>query len=144
MKDPDQQPGFVFAALRLTRADYRTLAEPERDDQGELDVDYRDKVRVQGRSVVVSQAVHVRVLGTKDKSRTFIDLTVELEGTFHGSEHPNLDPEDFGNHHAPAILFAFTREWVHKLSSASAPWPPILLPPVNILQLRKQPASKAP
>jgi preprotein translocase subunit SecB len=144
MKAPDQQPGFAFARMRLIKADYRTLDEPEDEDHGQLDVAYQDSVHVQDRTVVVRQAVHVRVLGTRDKSRTYIDLTVELEGTFVGSEHPNLDPEDFGNNHAPAILFAFTREWVHKLSSSSAPWPPILLPPVNILQLRKQPTAKAP
>lgn len=141
MKDPEQQPGFTFSRLRLVRADFRSVAEPQGDDQGELDVDYRDKVQVHGRDVILRQAVRVRVLDATDPDRVYLDLTVELEGTFAGSEHPNLEPEEFGHRHAPAILFAFTREWVHKLSSAAAPWPPILLPPVNILQLRKQAAS---
>jgi preprotein translocase subunit SecB len=143
MMDPEQQPGFVFARMRLVKADFRALAEPEGEDQGELDVDYRDKVQVQGRDVILRQAVHVRVLNSKDPSQAYLDLAVEIEGTFAGSEHPNLDPVEFANNHAPAILFAFTREWVHKLSSAAAPWPPILLPPVNILQLRKQATAKS-
>jgi len=141
MMDPEQQPGFVFSSMRLVRAEYRFLELPEGEDQGELDVDYRDRVQIQGRDVLLRQMVHVRVLNSKDTSRVYLDLSVEIEGTFAGSEHPNLDPAEFANHHAPAILFAFTREWVHKLSSAAGPWPPILLPPVNILQLRKQAAA---
>jgi preprotein translocase subunit SecB len=142
MMDPEQQPGFVFSSMRLVRAEYRFLEEPEAEDQGELDVSYRDKVEVQGREVLLRQMVHVRVLNSKDPNRAYLDLSVEIEGTFAGTEHPNLDPAEFANNHAPAILFAFTREWVHKLSSAAGPWPPILLPPVNILQLRKRAAAK--
>lgn len=129
--------------MRLLRADYRLFGGPAAGDKGDLDVDYGDAVEVQGEGVVVRQSLHLRILGSQDKSKTYLDLRVELEGTFVATPAPNLDPTDFGNNHAPAILFAFTREWVHRLTSAAAPWPPILLPPVNVLQLRKQQAAKA-
>jgi preprotein translocase subunit SecB len=144
MKDPQQQPGFAFTSVRLVRATYRLAAPPAEGVQGELDIRYADKVQVKKTSVLLRQSVRARVVDPQDPERAYLDLEVEVEGTFVGDVAPNLDPQDFGNNHAPAILFAFTREWVHKLSSAAAPWPPILLPPVNILQLRKQPASKAP
>jgi preprotein translocase subunit SecB len=50
----------------------------------------------------------------------------------------NLEPADFAENHAPAILFAFTREWLHRLTSNAGGWPPILLPPVNVLELRRK------
>lgn len=142
MKEIDRQPGFRFAGLRLVHAEYHLVDDPEEGDQGKLDVNYGDQIGVNGSDVIVRQSLHVRMLSQRDPSRVYLDLRVEIEGTFLGTPEPNLEPKDFGENHAPAILFAFTREWVHKLSSAAGPWPPILLPPVNILQLRKQAAPK--
>jgi len=143
MKNPKRQPGYQFASMRLMRADYQLLDGPATGDKGNLDVDYGDQVDVQGQSVVLRQRLHVRILSSNDESKTYLDLRVDIEGTFVATPGANLDPTDFGNNHAPAILFAFTREWVHRLTSAAGPWPPILLPPVNVLQLRKQPAAEA-
>lgn len=144
MNDPTRQPGYQFVALRLLRASYETLSDAPLATDGELGIAYADHVDVKEQSVVLRQSVTVRVLNPASPEQAFLQVSVELEGRFQGSGDVNLDPHDFANNHAPALLFAFTREWIHRLTSAAAPWPPILLPPINVLEVRKQNAKPEP
>jgi preprotein translocase subunit SecB len=138
MKDPTRPPGYQFQNLRVKRALIEFLVEPRGEATGELNVGYSDQVNVDGLSVSVIQTVTVQVLDPSDSRVVYLRAVVSLEGIFLGSADANIDPNDFGNDYAPSILFAFSREWIHKLTSACQPWPPVLLPPINVHQVRKQ------
>lgn len=143
MNDPNEQPGYHFAAVRLIRADYRLLGGPPQGVKGNMDVDYSDRVEIDGGNVRVTQILKVRIVSPATPPEPYLELHVEVQGDFLASPGANIDPADFGNNHAPAILFPFSREWVHRLTSASSPWPPIVLPPLNVIQLRKHGLAKS-
>ena len=138
MNDPTRPPGFAFKRLRLLRAQCEVMNDPNDGEDGEIIFNYSDDVRVEGLSVAVTQSLFVQVVRPESREHVFLKAYVELEGRFEGGPAVNLDAERFGNEHAPAILYAFTREWIHRLTSAADPWPPVLLPPLNVLQIRKQ------
>ena len=137
MNDPSQQPGYLFAGVRLLGADYRLTSDSPPGVKGDLDVNYEDQVEVHGPEVRIRQTLKVRILDAADKSRTHLQLRVEVEGRFTSHPGANLTLDDFAQNHAPAILFPFTREWVARLTSAATPWPSVLIPPLNVLQLRR-------
>lgn len=144
MKDPLRPPGFAFVRLRVLNAGYELGEDRPEGTLGEIALGYKDDVKVEGHRVVVKQTVEIKVLESTDKSTVLLRAMVELEGTFEGSADSNLSGEDFGHNNVPAILFAFSREWIHKLTSAAGDWPPILLEPVNVLALRARAAAAQP
>jgi len=130
-------PGFEFERVRLLSAQYEFVREPREGESADVGFNYGDKVEIEGLRVVVTQVVNVQLVSSADSSQVLLRAHVVLEGQFQGTPDAVLDAERFGNQHAPAILFAFTREWIHRLTSAAHPWPPIIIPPVNVLQLRQ-------
>lgn len=142
-KDPGRAPGFQFSGTRLLKAQYQLFQESPAPSEGELTFLYDDEIEVQGLSIVVRQTVHARIVDSKNRAKTYVDARVELEGRFEGTSGANFSTEDFANDHAPAILFPFVREWLQRLTSDASPWPAIVLPPMNVMQLRKQKASQA-
>lgn len=143
MNDPNEQPGYHFAAVRLMRVDYRLTGGAPQGVKGDMEVDYSDRVEVQDRSVRVTQSLNLRIVNHDTPTLHYLELQVEVQGDFVAAPGANIAPRDFGNDHAPAILFPFTREWVHRLTTGAGPWNPILLPPLNVIQLRKSAATKA-
>lgn len=138
MTDPKRPPGFSFVQLRVLSARYELGEERPPESVGEITLGYKDSVAVDGMRVVVRQMVEARVVDAADKTKIVLRAAVELEGTFEGTADANFTAEDFGNNHVPGILFAFSREWIHKLTSSAGDWPPILLDPVNIQEMRKR------
>ena len=65
-----------------------------------------------------------------------INAKVTMIGIFRCSENLELSEDTFGKINAPAIIFPFIREHLANLS-LKAGIPPILLPPVNFVQLDK-------
>ncbi len=142
MNDPNRPPGFAFAGLRLIRSSFELLGAPIDDQGAELVFNYDDNVKIDGQLVTVTQSLAVALIHPTNKEQVYLRAFAELEGRFQGSEDANLTPEQFGNDHAPAILYSFTREWIHRLTSAADPWPPIVMNPANVFQLRQNRLSK--
>jgi preprotein translocase subunit SecB len=138
VKDPTRQPGYSFQDVRLIRAQYELGVEGTSDAEGELEWRYDDEVEVEGRTVRVRQEVRARVVDASSEDLVYLTASVVVEGRFESTPGANLEPRDFAENHAPAILFAFTRECLHRLTSSAGGWPPILLPPVNVLELRRK------
>lgn len=82
----------------------------------------------------VSFVAGVNILKEKEKE---IKFDIEMLGTFKFSSIPKETVETFGDISAPAIIFPFIREQLSSLS-AKAGIPPILLPPVNFVELAKK------
>lgn len=138
MKDPTRQPGFAFTDVRLARAQYELKSDPTSEAEAELQWRYEDSVDIQGGTVVVKQDLMARLVDRHRRDLVYLTARVAVEGRFEGSPDSNLNPSEFGEGHAPAILFAFTREWMHRLTSNAGTWPAILIPPVNVLELRRK------
>lgn len=109
-----------------------------------MSISYRDDVRVDGKRIIILQQLKVGVHDPADNSKVFVLAQVDIEGVFEGAVETNIDPTEFAHKHAPGVLFPFAREWIYKLTSSVAPWPPILLPPMNVLQLRAQGPGQPP
>lgn len=143
MTDPGKQPGLFFDHVRLLRAEYELSPEAPNPPDGELDLDYGDHVTVEAARVLVRQRVSAKIHSPAEPERIFLRASVEVEGLFLAGPDTNISLDEFGQNHAPALLLAFTREWLHRLTSAAKPWPPILIPPLNVLEIRKRRQSPA-
>ncbi len=62
---------------------------------------------------------------------------VTMAGIFECTENPELSIDTFGKVNAPAIIFPFIREHIASLS-LKAGIVPIILPPVNFVQLAEE------
>lgn len=143
MSDPTKQPGFQFIGMRVIRAHCEIVGDPPPGASGSLEVSYSDNVAVEDQSVTVRQTIQVQIFDPTNRDIVFLRSLVEIEGRFQGAADANIAPNEFGDNYAPTILYPFAREWIHKLTSAALPWPPILLPPVNVPELRKQARAAA-
>lgn len=65
-----------------------------------------------------------------------ISSEIKMAGNFEFSKTTNIPLENFGNINAPAIIFPFIREHLSNVSM-KAGIQPILLPPVNFVNLAK-------
>lgn len=66
-----------------------------------------------------------------------VSSEIKMGGNFEFGENTNIPLEDFGNINAPAIIFPFIREHLSNVSM-KAGIQPILLPPINFVNLAKK------
>jgi len=59
------------------------------------------------------------------------DLVVSIDGYFETAKEGNLSLKEYAKEMAPALLMPFVREIIANITSR-IPYPPILLPPINI------------
>ena len=74
---------------------------------------------------------------SKIKQKKVINAKIIMAGMFEFSHNPNLSLETFANINAPAIIFPFIREHLSNIS-IKAGIQPILLPPINFVNLAKE------
>ena len=137
MNDPTRPPGYTFSQVRLLRAYYTLSDDAPFTPTGKLEYAYRDELKLQEGSFSVLQTLGARIVDPIDPTLQYLKAEVSVEGQFAAIGNENVSLQEFAEHHAPAILFAFTREWLHRLTSSAGDWPPILLPPMNVLEMRK-------
>lgn len=138
MKDPSRAPGYAFADLRLLRARYELAPEDKTlPADAKTGFNYRDEVQVTGRTVRVVQEGTVTIRTDGPPPRDLLKVEIGIEGVFEGGPEVNIAGREFGENHAPAILFPFLREFFHRLTSNMGALPPVLLPPFNVLALRQ-------
>ncbi len=66
-----------------------------------------------------------------------LSAEVKMVGNFEFSKNSNIPLKDFGTINAPAIIFPFIREHLSNVSM-KAGIQPILLPPINFVDLAKR------
>jgi preprotein translocase subunit SecB len=137
VSDPAKAPGYTFKGVRLLSAQVKIIDRSALPQTLGVNFEYSDSPQVNGREVLLTQRIGVRVTPTGEPTRDLLTVETVLEGVFEGSEDVNIEPSEFAQHHAPPIMFPFSREWIFRLTSDCAPFPPILLPPMNVLQVRK-------
>lgn len=141
MKDPEKQPGYRFARLRLLRATYEVPESPDPQlppGNSSLDIQFQDRVGFDKGLVRYVQEVQVK--GPVVDGRPVMEVFVSVEALFTYSEPVNIPPEEFAEQAAPPMVFPFVREWVYRLTTQAGRLPAILLPPVNLPALK---AAKA-
>jgi preprotein translocase subunit SecB len=72
------------------------------------------------------------VTGSQKDGKQVYSCMVLTVGVFVEGREGNLDPEKFANINAPAILYAFQREYIANLSQKAGV--SIFLPPINFVQ----------
>ncbi|MBD0403202.1 protein-export chaperone SecB [Flammeovirga sp. EKP202] len=97
-----------------------------------IDIDINNNVNKNLLIVTVSLNFNTTI-----NSETIISSEIKMAGSFEFSEDNSIPLESFGNINAPAIIFPFIREHLSGLSM-KAGIQPILLPPVNFVELAKK------
>lgn len=62
MSDPTKQPGYNFTHVRLLRAQYETISDPQESDTSVLGFGYKDDVSVDRDIVTIRQTVSVQLV----------------------------------------------------------------------------------
>jgi preprotein translocase subunit SecB len=91
--------------------------------------------------VVFEQTGVVTIKDSVEKERNLLRAEVVLEAHFLSEAEVNIDPAIFASKYAPVIMLPYLREALTRLTTNAAPFAPILLPPVNVLLLKKRPAE---
>ncbi len=78
---------------------------------------------------------------TSIESKKFISSTIKMLGVFEFGKELTIPLDSFANINAPAIIFPFIREHLSNVSM-KAGIQPILLPPINFVELAKDKKKK--
>lgn len=96
-----------------------------------IDIDIKNSINENSLIVTVTLK-----FSTKIEDEIIISSEIKTAGSFEFGENNEVSLENFGNINAPAIIFPFIREHLSGLSM-KAGIQPILLPPVNFVNLAK-------
>ena len=95
-------------------------------------------------STANSNILYVTVIMDFDTSidnKKFISSKIKMLGVFEFGDQLTISLENFANINAPAIIFPFIREHLSNVSM-KAGIQPILLPPINFVELAKDKKKK--
>jgi preprotein translocase subunit SecB len=137
MNDPNKQPGYAFSGIRLIDAAYSLVKQPEPGRPLTLDIDFADRIMALEPTIQIRQKVEVTLVDSADNGEVCIRVRAEIEGVFQPIGEVNIPPMEFASNQAAVILFPFLREWIHRLTSETGVVPPLLLPPINVLLMRR-------
>ncbi|MDD3723155.1 MAG: protein-export chaperone SecB [Lutibacter sp.] len=110
-----------------------------------VNIDFSNKNLKNNIDIDIKNSINENILGVTVilKFNTIIDKEIiisseiKMAGNFEFSKNTNIPLEDFGNINAPAIIFPFVREHLSN-TSMKAGIQPILLPPINFVDLAKK------
>jgi len=124
-----KQPGIRFINVFLSKLNYEL---PQvKPDEFKYDFKFSDSFKIDGKKLVFTLAI-----------RLYDKFEIELTGIFETIEaKENLDLEEFAKTNAPALLMPFAREIISNITSRT-PLPHLLMPPINIIALKKKAISK--
>jgi len=127
--DKSKQPGIRFIRVFLSKLNYELPQVKPRDFKYNLN--FLDTYKIEGKKLICTLAVQLY-------DRFQLELTGIFE-TIEGEE--NLDLEQFAKVNAQALLMPFAREIISNITSRT-PLPHLLLPPINLVALKKKAKSK--
>lgn len=127
--DKSKQPGIRFVNVFLSKLNYEL---PQvKPDEFKYDFKFLDSFKIEGKKLIFILTI-----------RLYDKFEVELTGIFEAIEaEENLDLEEFAKTNAPALLMPFAREIISNITSRT-PLPHLLMPPINIIALKKKAISK--
>lgn len=127
--DKSKQPGIRFKGIFLSKLRYELpQIEPK---EFKYDLSFADTYKIEGKILISTLTIQLY-------DRFEIELTGIFE-TIEGQE--NMGLEEFAKVNAPAHLMPFAREVISDITSRT-PLPHLLLPPINVLAMKKITKSK--
>jgi preprotein translocase subunit SecB len=127
--DKKKQPGINFVKVFLTKLKYEL---PEvKPQEFKYNFSCRDSSKIEGKTLICTLYISLY-------ERFQLELTGIFE-TIEGQE--NMGLEEFAKVNAPAHLIPFAREIISNITSRT-PLPYLLLPPINVLAMKKRAKSK--
>lgn len=108
-------------------------------------IDFSNKNLKNNIDIDIQNSINDNILGvtvtlkfnTLIEKEILISSEIKMAGNFEFSKNTNVPLDDFGNINAPAIIFPFIREHLSN-TSMKAGIQPILLPPINFVDLAKK------
>ena len=103
--------------------------------KNDIDIKHRHEIQENLLNVIVSIDFSTHI-DNEEVIKAYIEMAGLFEFSNEGNENP-LPIEDFAKINAPAIIFPFVREHLANLSM-KAGIQPVVIPPVNFIELAKQ------
>lgn len=132
--DKTKQPGISFDTIMLVKEDFwRDYNVPQKS---KVDLKIGMSKNSKDDNYFTELTTTLRLIADEKE-------VLKLESTFVGifsvvEDNENMDIEEYMNSHSPALMFPYIREHISNITQKSG-IKPILLPPINILALIKQP-----
>ena len=123
--DKSKQPGIRFVRVFLSKLKYELpQVTPE---EFKYNLNFLDTYKIEGKTLICTLAIQL-----------YDKFQLELTGIFETIEgEENLDLKQFAKINAPALLMPFAREVISNITSRT-PLPYLLLPPINIIAIKKK------
>ncbi|MDY0281713.1 MAG: protein-export chaperone SecB [Salinivirgaceae bacterium] len=131
-----EKDAFKLLNILLIESSFKREPQIDFDNQ---DLHNNINIDVQN-STESSNILYVTVImnfDTSIKNKKFISSKIVMLGVFEYGEELTLSLDSFANINAPAIIFPFIREHLSNVSM-KAGIQPILLPPINFVELAKE------
>lgn len=127
--DKNKQPGIKFVRVYLSRLNYvLPQVEPK---NFEYDLNLSDTFKINKNKLIHTLTIQL-----------YEGFSFELTGIFETiKDEENLDLERFAGVNANALMLPFAREIISNITSRT-PLPHLLLPPINLVALKKKVAIK--
>lgn len=127
--DKNKQPGIRFITVLLTKLNFEL---PHiKPSEFKYDFSLKDTYKIEGTKLFC-----ILDISLYDK------FHLELTGIFEAIKgEENLSLEKFAEVNAPALLMPYAREVISNITSRT-PLPYLLLPPINVLAMKKSTKSK--
>src|SRR3989304_9193648 len=127
--DKNKQPGIRFVTVLLTKLNFEL---PHiKPSEFKYDFNIKDTYKIEGTKLFC-----ILDISLYDK------FNLELTGIFEAIEgEENLSLEKFAKVNAPTLLIPYAREVISDITSRT-PLPYLLLPPINVLAMKKKAKSK--
>ena len=128
--DKKKQPGIRFVKVLLTKFIYELpKVKPE---EFRYDFVCEDAFKIKGKTLICTLNISL-----------YEKFSIEVTGVFETiDKEKNMELEKFANVNAPALLMPFAREVISSITSRT-PLPHLLLPPINIVAIKKDLKKKS-
>ena len=134
INNKDNKSGYQFLSIVLLKSKFERIANITTDtNQIEANINIDRKNQIQDHMINVILELSFQTLNKETRNKE-IDASITMVGKFIQSGETELDIQSFAQKNAPAIMFPYLREHLSSLS-LRAGVPPIILPPINFVQL---------
>ena len=133
----NKEPGIVFNRIFLMRCNFERRINGKEERENDLQFNFRINNKMNKERTKLLVEFETLVGKKEEKSPIFIDVVMAGEFSINEAEK-NLDLEEFYIHNAPAIIFPYIREYISDLTTRAGYTPPIILPPMNIINMMKE------
>lgn len=137
VNNKDNKSGYQFLSVVLLESQFKRIPKVSTDTKlitAEININHKNQIQDSLINVILELSFKAI---NKDLGITEIEAKIVMVGKFIQSGTPELPKKKFAQHNAPAILFPYLREHLSNLS-LRAGIPPIILPPVNFVELESK------